>query len=132
MKKTHIIGLVVIALGVGFLIKMLSSEFSRYETFESDYAQAGKEINVVGELEKEMEMYYNPHKDANYFSFYLKDDAGVTKKVVYKGIKPRDFERSEKVVVIGKLEDDEFTAKKILMKCPSKYVETEIVTSSAN
>jgi cytochrome c-type biogenesis protein CcmE len=106
MKKTHIIGLVVIALGVGFLIKMLSSEFSRYETFESDYAQAGKEINVVGELEKEMEMYYNPHKDANYFSFYLKDDAGVTKKVVYKGIKPRDFERSEKVVVIGKLEDD--------------------------
>jgi cytochrome c-type biogenesis protein CcmE len=132
MKKTHIIGLVVIALGVGFLIKMLSSEFSRYETFESDYAQAGKEINVVGELEKEMEMYYNPHKDANYFSFYLKDDAGVTKKVVYKGIKPRDFERSEKVVVIGKLEEDEFTAKKILMKCPSKYVETEIVTSSAN
>jgi cytochrome c-type biogenesis protein CcmE len=132
MKKTHIIGLVVIALGVGFLIKMLSSEFSRYETFESDYAQAGKEINVVGELEKEMEMYYNPHKDANYFSFYLKDDAGVTKKVVYKGIKPRDFERSEKVVVIGKLEDDAFTAKKILMKCPSKYVETEIVTTSAN
>ncbi len=131
MKKTHIIGLVVIALGVGFLLKMLSSEFSRYETFGSDYALAGKEINVVGELATDKEMYYNPHVDANYFSFYLKDDAGITKKVVYNGTKPRDFEKSEKVVVIGKLEEEEFKAKKILMKCPSKYVEDEIVTTCA-
>lgn len=96
MKRTHIIILVFIAIGVGVLIYKLGTEFSRYETFGSAYAKAGKEINVVGELVRDQELYYDPHKDANYFSFYLKDDSGEARKVVYRGTKPRDFERSEK------------------------------------
>lgn len=130
MKRTHLIGLIIIAVGVGVLIYMLGSEFSRYETFTSTYAQSGKEINVVGEVAKDKELYYNPHVDANYFTFYLQDEDGNTRKVIYKGTKPRDFERSEKIVVTGSMDGEEFHAKKILMKCPSKYVEEEITASS--
>ena len=36
-------------------------------------------------------------------------------------IKPQDFERSEQIVLIGKVQGDEFHASDILMKCPSKY-----------
>jgi len=41
--------------------------------------------------------------------------------VIYSGTQPQDFERSEKLVLIGKMSNDTFYASKILMKCPSKY-----------
>lgn len=129
MKKTHIIALVFIAVLVGVLISMLG-DFSRYETFDSSYAMKGKEINVVGELEKDAPLIYDPLKDPNKFTFYLKDDRGNVREVIYRNEKPRDFERSEKIVVTGKMEGDVFMASKILMKCPSKYVEEGVNTAS--
>ncbi|HUH73713.1 MAG TPA: cytochrome c maturation protein CcmE [Chitinophagales bacterium] len=129
MKKTHIIALVFIAVLVGVLISMLG-DFSRYETFDSSYAQKGKEINVVGVLDTKEPMIYEPLKDPNKFIFYLQDENGGVREVHYKGEKPRDFERSEKIVITGKLEGDQFMASKILMKCPSKYVEEKSQTAS--
>ena len=46
--------------------------------------------------------------------------------VEYNGAKPRDIERSEKIVITGRMEGEVFKASKILMKCPSKYVEGEM------
>ena len=59
--------------------------------------------------------------NANLFGFYLIDNEGLEKKVLYNGSKPQDFERSEQIVVVGKMDGDEFHASQILMKCPSKY-----------
>jgi cytochrome c-type biogenesis protein CcmE len=129
MKKTHIIALLFIAALVGVLISMLG-DFSRYESFDSNYARKGKEINVVGVLAKKDAMLYDPLKDPNKFIFYLQDDKGNVREVIYKGEKPRDFEKSEKVVVTGKMNEDVFMASKILMKCPSKYVEEQAKTAS--
>jgi cytochrome c-type biogenesis protein CcmE len=36
-----------------------------------------------------------------------------------------DFEKSEQIVVIGKMKGDIFYAKDILTKCPSKYSDTQ-------
>ena len=66
-------------------------------------------------------MEYDAQKNANQFSFYLIDDKGVEKKVIYHNARPQDFEKSEKVVVIGSMKGDEFIAKSLLLKCPSKY-----------
>jgi len=68
-------------------------------------------------------MVYNPLLDANRFEFYLMDSLGFESKVIYSEPKPTDFDRSDKVVVIGKFEkqDGDFIANKILLKCPSKY-----------
>jgi cytochrome c-type biogenesis protein CcmE len=82
----------------------------------------------VGKLQKEKEMVYNPIQDANYFSFYVKDQEGEECKVIYAGTKPQDFEKSEQIVLIGKMKSDEFHASKILMKCPSKYNNDKVET----
>jgi cytochrome c-type biogenesis protein CcmE len=125
MKKTHIIALLLVAIMIGVLVALLG-DFSRYETFESNYAKKGKEINVVGVLNKEKGIEYEPTKNPNLFSMYVLDAEGVEKKVIVKKAKPRDIERSEKIVVIGKMNGDVFVADDILMKCPSKYQEKEV------
>ena len=51
----------------------------------------------------------------------MTDQKGVERLVTYKGAKPQDFEKSEQVVVIGKIENDAFLASSLLLKCPSKY-----------
>ena len=46
---------------------------------------------------------------------------GEEVKVEFNGTKPQDFERSEQIVLQGKIVNDVFVCKSILMKCPSKY-----------
>ncbi len=122
MKKLHIIALVFVAVLIGVLISM-TGDFSQYAVFNSELAQKGKEINIVGKIDLTQPMHYDPIKDPNKFTFFLKDDSLVVKQVIYKGEKPTDFEKAEKIVVTGKMKDDIFYADKILMKCPSKYKE---------
>ncbi|TCC98737.1 cytochrome c maturation protein CcmE domain-containing protein [Pedobacter hiemivivus] len=119
MRKSAIIGLITIALCVGFLVS-LNADTNTYSTF-SEAAKDPKEFHVMGYWEKEKGMHYDALKDANRFEFFMKDEKGKVNKVVYAGTKPQDFERSEKLVLIGKMNDDTFYASKILMKCPSKY-----------
>ncbi|RQO75307.1 cytochrome C biogenesis protein [Pedobacter sp. KBW06] len=119
MRKSAIIGLITIAICVGFLIS-LNADTSSYSTF-SEAAKDPREFHVMGYWEKTKGMYYDAQKDANHFAFYMKDEKGLVNKVVYNGTKPQDFERSEKLVLIGKMKDNTFYASKILMKCPSKY-----------
>lgn len=125
MKRTHIIALVFVAVLVGTLTVMLGKGFSRYENFESSYARQGKEFTVVGLLNKEKGIQYDPTADPNKFSMYVIDDNKIEKKVVVFKAKPRDIERSEKIVVTGKMNGDVFEATDILLKCPSKYKNRE-------
>ncbi|WP_214225585.1 cytochrome c maturation protein CcmE [Pedobacter sp. B4-66] len=119
MRKSAIVGLITIAICVGFLVS-LNADTNSYSTF-TEAAKDPKEFHVMGYWEKEKGTYYDAKKDANHFAFYMKDQKGSVNKVVYNGTKPQDFERSEKLVLIGKMKDDTFYASKILMKCPSKY-----------
>ena len=69
-------------------------------------------------------------KDANYFSFYMRDTVGNECKVVYTGTKPEDFDKSDKIVLVGQMNKDAFHASHILMKCPSKYTKDQIDVSA--
>jgi cytochrome c-type biogenesis protein CcmE len=119
MRKSAIIGLITIAICVCFLVS-LNADTSNYSTFK-EAAKDSREFHVMGYWEKQKGMYYDAIKDANHFAFYMRDQSGAVNKVVYSGTKPQDFERSEKLVLIGKMENKVFYASKILMKCPSKY-----------
>lgn len=119
MRKSAIIGLITIAICVGFLVS-LNADTSNYSTF-TEAAKDSREFHVMGHWAKEKGTYYDALKDANHFSFYMKDEKNDVRKVIYSGTKPQDFERSEKLVLIGKMNKDVFYASKILMKCPSKY-----------
>ena len=130
MKAIHIIGLLVLIGGIGLLVST-SDDMSSYANFDRAEKSMQK-VKIIGELAKDKEISYNPEVDANYFSFYLNDDAGRTEKVVYIGPKPQDFEMSEKVVITGKMNEDHFVASEILLKCPSKYRDEEIALRSGN
>ena len=124
MKKSSIIGIIIIAIAIGVIISTYADS-STYGTF-ADAHETSSELHVVGKLDKEKEMIYNPKENANYFAFYMKDNKGEQCKVVFNGTKPQDFERSEQIVLTGKMVGQEFHASKILMKCPSKYTKDKV------
>lgn len=129
MKKSSIIGIVVIAIAICVIISTYADS-STYGNF-SDARQTQTELHVVGQLNKQKQLFYNPRQNANYFSFYMLDNKGQECKVVFNGTKPQDFERSEQIVLTGKMVDGEFRASKILMKCPSKYTKDKIEVTEA-
>ena len=129
MKKSSIFGLIVIAIAIAVIISTYSST-STYGTF-NDAKKTASELHIVGHLDKGKELHYDATRDANYFSFFIKDNKGEECKVVYGGPQPQDFERSEQVVLTGKMVGNEFHAKEILMKCPSKYTKDQIDVTEA-
>lgn len=134
MKKTHIFGIVIIALAIGIIVST-AGDASSYVTFQEASAMAkegsGSEIHVVGTLKKDplgkiVGMQYQPQLDPNYFTFVMLDNNNEAHRVVYHKPKPQDFDRSEQIVIVGRMQGDEFVASNILLKCPSKYQETEL------
>lgn len=120
MKKGHILAIVLIAVAIGMILSTFLDS-STYATFGEAMENPGKEFHVSGTLDRKFELVYKPEENANLFRFHLADRDGVTKEVFFNGSKPQDFERSESVVITGKMKGDAFMADKILMKCPSKY-----------
>ncbi|WP_221393316.1 cytochrome c maturation protein CcmE [Dyadobacter sp. NIV53] len=139
MKKIQIFGLVIVAVAIGIIIST-AGDASTYVNFSKaqELASSGdnESIHVVGKLKKNtsgqiLEMDYHPEIDPNYFTFTLIDNNNVAQKVVYKSTKPQDFDKSEQVVVVGKMQNGTFAAEKILMKCPSKYENGKLETTEA-
>jgi cytochrome c-type biogenesis protein CcmE len=132
MKRSHIIGIILIAAAIGIIIST-AGDASSYVSFGEAYEMAksgeAKSIHVVGELTKdqngEVEGIY-PSVDKLSFRFVMQDENGKQQEVYYNEPMPSDFKRSEKVVVIGSYQEELFIADKILMKCPSKYQETTV------
>jgi len=136
MKKTHLFGIIIIGLAI-FIIISTAGDASTYVTFKEANAMAEEgdqaQIHVVGKLKKDdqgriIEVQSSPDKLS--FSFTLVDENNKEQTVVYYEPMPPDFLRSEQVVVVGSYHDDQFIADKILMKCPSKYVENELKIGS--
>jgi cytochrome c-type biogenesis protein CcmE len=128
MKRLHII-IVLMIVGAIALIVSAKDDMGSYGNF-SDAASVSSKVKVVGTLSKDKQITYDPAKDPNYFSFFMKDEDGIERKVVLLQEKPQDFELSEQIVVTGKLEEDVFMASEILLKCPSKYKDEEIYIRS--
>ncbi len=133
IKPLHIGGLLAMAIGVAVIVST-SGDASTYVCFKEAKEMAkedeNEKVHVVGSLPKnasgEIEgMVYNPQEDPNYFSFFLVDEKKEKQEVIYFNPKPADFERSEKIVVVGEMKQGRFVADKILMKCPSKYQDNE-------
>ena len=120
MKKSHIIAIVIIAVAIGAILSTMADS-STYASFSTAESHPSKTYHVVGKLNKTMPQEYDPHTDADLFSFFLVDNDGKEKKVVLHKAKPQDFDKSEQIVVIGKMDGEAFIASDILMKCPSKY-----------
>ncbi len=130
MKKSSILGLVTIAVAIAVIISLYANT-STYGTFKDAKGTNGQ-LHVIGFLDKQKELYYDAAKDANYFSFFMKDKKGNECKVVFTGVKPQDFERSEQIVLVGEMRGNEFHASHIQMKCPSKYTQDKVEVTEAD
>ncbi len=120
MKKTHIIILVGIAAVIVGLLAY-SVDFSTYDTVNSAKQKPGKFVHLIAKLDKSQPIEYDPIKNPNYLAFYAVDSLGGQTKVIYHNSKPTDLEKSERIVMKGKMEAGHFECKEILLKCPSKY-----------
>jgi cytochrome c-type biogenesis protein CcmE len=127
---------VAIAIGIAVVVSTAGNA-STYVNFEQAYSMANQgddtKVHLMGELTKDAQgnvvgVLYNPQVDPNYLAFSIKDEAGQIKQIVCTNppASMQDFFRSEKVVVIGRVQGDTFVASEVLMKCPSKYEETQV------
>jgi cytochrome c-type biogenesis protein CcmE len=123
--------LLIIALLAGGIIMLISAskDMSTYSSFEQ-VRKSGEAAKVVGILAKDKPMYYDAEKDPNLFTFYMKDQQGEEHQVTLHASKPQDFELSEQIVATGSFEGESFVASSILMKCPSKYKNEEVLVRS--
>ncbi|PCJ65663.1 MAG: cytochrome C biogenesis protein [Bacteroidetes bacterium] len=125
MKPKVIVLLVILSVAIGYIMSTYmgateSSTFADAENHPDDT------YHITGFLVKDKPMEYDPIKDPNYFSFYLKDDDGAIRKVISSDPKQQDFERAEKVNMYGHADGDVFRATKVIPKCPSKYKDEQI------
>lgn len=120
MKKTHIILLVGIAALIVALLSY-SADFSTYDSIASAKQKQGTFVHVIAKLDKTKPVGYDPINNPNYLTFFAVDSLGGTTKVVYRNSMPGDLQKSERIVMTGKMQADHFECKDILLKCPSKY-----------
>ncbi|MCE5323849.1 cytochrome c maturation protein CcmE [bacterium] len=118
-RLPYIIGAVVI-LGFGCLgVREMTAARAPYLTRVSEVRKSdGGPVQFIGKIVPDTVYYFD---SASKLIFVLADDRGVMLKVNYKGVKPANFDTSEKALVRGKYTGGEFIADQILLKCPSKY-----------
>jgi cytochrome c-type biogenesis protein CcmE len=131
MKKTHIALLVLVVAAVAIIVSMFG-DFSTYETFSTAAQSPEKQFYVIGELHGDKKVNYDEHIDPNHCSFMVKDKAGNVKRVIFNGAKPTDIEKSEQIVMRGKMDGNDFRCTQIQMKCPSKYKNDQIAVGNAS
>lgn len=125
MQKSSIVILsIILVVIVGMLASLMGA--GNYATFADAQELNGQNVTIIGVLNKEKPIIYDPVKNANRTAFFVVDKAGVENKVIFHDAKPRDIERSEEITMEGKMIKGEFHAVHILLKCPSKYAPNEI------
>ena len=128
MNNKYIFGGIIIVTFLGIMGYLFTQTNIKYEEDFSKIVNSNGTIKATGEWVKEKN--YSLNKSKNIFSFYMKDYNGTEIKVVYNGAIPNNFESAVSVVVTGKYVDGYFHAKDILTKCPSKYEDEQIQTST--
>jgi cytochrome c-type biogenesis protein CcmE len=124
MKKMHIILLVAIAVVIAGLLTWMK-DLSTYDTVSSARRKDGRFVHLIARLDKTEPVVYDPVKDPNFLSFHALDSLGGRTQVVYRNAKPVDLERSERIVMKGRMQGEVFECSEIVLKCPSKYKEGE-------
>lgn len=102
-----------------------SSSIGTYVDFEQAEDREGYRSYVIGTWEAEM-----PHgfsMESKTFNFHMKDEQGNVRRVVFNNAKPANFEDADQLVVKGTMQNGVFYSDDMLVKCPSKYNDSQPV-----
>jgi cytochrome c-type biogenesis protein CcmE len=126
-KKIIIIIIIAICAGIAFYSLFSTGRvLTPYVSFEAAM-KSGEHVQVIGKADNSKPF----EQKEGVFSFDLKESSdsiagsgAFTMKVSYVGAKPNNFDNADQIVVQGSFskENNIFEAKKILVKCPSKYI----------
>lgn len=128
MKNKYIFGGIIVAVFLFLMIYLLTQSNIQYESDFAKVMTKDKTVKATGSWVKEKN--YELNKENKTFTFYMADQSGTQMKVVYEGTIPNNFESAVSVVVTGKYQNGYFHAKDILTKCPSKYEQQNVKSSS--
>lgn len=129
MKTRYYIGGFIILVFLGLLFYNFTRTNIEYESDFTRVMAKGKMCKATGVWVKEKSFQEDVQNRT--FIFYLRDAKNNEMKVIYRGIKPNNFEIATNVVVTGKYENGVFHATDVLTKCPSKYEGQNINTSGS-
>ncbi len=136
MKLKYLFLVILVGVAAAVVIST-TGNVSQYVDYQTALAMADggnkSKVHLVGELTKDdagqvVGVVYNPTLDPNKLEFSIIDEKGQQVKVIANPpASMQDFMRSEKIVLEGRVaQDGTFIASEILLKCPSKYEETQI------
>lgn len=121
MKPKLILGVVAIVGFTSLLMYNFGNSISTYVNFEEAVDRTS--AHVIGTWDNSLD--YGFSRETMRFTFHMKDEDGNVRKVVYPRPKPNNFEQATQLVVIGQMRNNTFHADEMLMKCPSKYNDTD-------
>ena len=118
MKPRILIGSLLVLLSIAIGVTAFKQSLTPYISF-AEARRSGTSVQVNGVLADPGHVRYDAEKSELVFA--LKDDKNEVMDVVYKGVKPVNFEMATNVVAIGAYKEGRFAADQLLVKCPSKY-----------
>ena len=118
MKPRLLIGSLLVLASIAFGVTAFKKSLTPYISF-SEAKRSGGSVQVNGVLADPKAVRYDAA--SSQLVFALKDDKNEVMQVVYRGVKPVNFEQATNVVAIGSYKDGQFNADQLLVKCPSKY-----------
>ncbi len=116
----YAIGAVLILALAGLTLASFKKSLTPYVSYDQARS-VSRTVQVAGGLVKGSSDY---DQESQSLLFTLQDkESGDTLHVRYHGVKPGNFEDAISIVAIGQYSADqkEFSANKLLVKCPSKY-----------
>lgn len=124
-----VLGIALLLGFAGFAFATFRTTLTPYVTFD-EARGADRVVQVAGALAKESTRY---DAEGESLHFALEDpESGATLPVRYNGLRPANFDDAISIVAIGSWDRSasQFEARKLLVKCPSKYQGTEVKTYS--
>lgn len=122
MRRTQLFLLLITAALMAALIGTFTST-SESVDFARAFDEPGVVFKISGTLDFDHPIEYDPASAASTTVFHMLDRSGASREVHLHEPKRTGLEQSESIDLYGKVENGEFHASKMLMKCPSKYNE---------
>lgn len=124
MKKSRLfVGVTFIVLFTSLVMYNFSSSIGTYVDFVQAEDREGYRSYVIGTWVPEQPHGFN--MDTKTFNFHMKDEQGNVRRVVFNNAKPQNFEDADQLVVKGTMQNGVFYSDDMLVKCPSKYNDTQ-------
>ena len=116
----YLVGAFLLIVFAGFSYSQFKGALTPYVSYELA-RDAQRTVQVAGGLEKGSSAY--DEVDGRLHFTLVEQETAETIRVRYEGVKPANFEDAVSIVAIGRFDtsSQEFAAKQLLVKCPSKY-----------